>query len=684
MHSHKLSLFALLVSGVSLLAGCSGKIDEDARWEKLSGQNGSPELQSTILIEEYTGQNCVNCPDAAELLHEQVSLHPDRVITVALHAKSTGQTRRTLENEEADRLFRHFSLPTAVPCIMVNRRVLASDGNRYSNKRALWPELISKSVSAPAVLRLSVEATHEDGTLTYAVTGSKATPSSPLPSRLSLTVWLVEDLYSGQKVLDKENPRFLHRNVLRKVLLEKKAYTPGTPVRETVRIAPETANLKYAKVVAFVSNAETEEILEAGIRALGKPIEESEGGGETGTDVPKPAPSLPLTFVCGDKAYKSGEEIAPALIAHHKEDAIELETSLISVKGGTTGAKYDVKVEAIDHKDEADWGFFSVCLEQCVTLEGLPKTYSYNDWILSPSSIVTVHLGLKGERQSKAETYRVRVTLSAEGKVAGTFDLRYDYVPERNPSTPVPPAPVPGPVPPVPAVPEKPAPFPEDNKDENKSNIVVMEFTAQWCPHCIHTMNDLHEQELKLNPHMILVVVHGIPTCYTEDLLGDDSRKAYNSHLGPGGYPTYFINNDRYSSEDKYDKFRERIEKVPLVKSKLSVERVGSDKVKVNFQSNPTSQSSLADHPHVKVLFWVVQNNIVAYQATMGTQYTHNNIFRGSLNGDWGTPYEPGKAYSETLSLPKVKSLLPDDCEVIAIVMDATSKIFLDAVKVEL
>lgn len=197
-------------------------------------------------------------------------------------------------------------------------------------------------------------------------------------------------------------------------------------------------------------------------------------------------------------------------------------------------------------------------------------------------------------------------------------------------------------------------------------------------------MNDLHEQKLKLNPHMILVVVHGIPTCYTEDLLGDDSRKAYNSHLGPGGYPTYFINNDRYSSEDKYDKFRERIEKVPLVKSKLSVERVGSDKVKVNFQSNPTSQSSLAGHPYVKVLFWVVQNNIVAYQSTVGTQYTHNNIFRGSLNGDWGTPYEPGKAYSETLSLPKVKSLLPDDCEVIAIVMDATSKIFLDAVKVEL
>lgn len=71
-----ISLLAIIA-----LAACS---DIDTA-DRLIGVEGvKPER--TIIIEDFTGQNCVNCPAAHEVLDQLVEQYPDNIIPVSIHA----------------------------------------------------------------------------------------------------------------------------------------------------------------------------------------------------------------------------------------------------------------------------------------------------------------------------------------------------------------------------------------------------------------------------------------------------------------------------------------------------------------------------------------------------------------------------------------------------------------------
>lgn len=85
----------------------------------------------------------------------------------------------------------------------------------------------------------------------------------------------------------------------------------------------------------------------------------------------------------------------------------------------------------------------------------------------------------------------------------------------------------------------------------------------------------------------------------------------------------------------------------------------------------------------LNVLFWITENNIIGYQANRSQNYVHNHILRGSLNGIWGETYILGNKLHLKKDLPyKVQNAA--NCDLIAIVLDAETKEFLDAVKVKL
>ena len=59
-------LLSLLVASAAL-AGCSG-IDSDDRY--ITAESVTP--QRAVLVEDFTGQNCVNCPAAHETIDKTI------------------------------------------------------------------------------------------------------------------------------------------------------------------------------------------------------------------------------------------------------------------------------------------------------------------------------------------------------------------------------------------------------------------------------------------------------------------------------------------------------------------------------------------------------------------------------------------------------------------------------------
>ncbi len=78
-------LFSLLAFAALTISSCSD-VAEDDRY--LAVESVAP--QRAVLIEDFTGQNCVNCPDAHKTIDKLVEQYGDAVIPVSIHAGKFG------------------------------------------------------------------------------------------------------------------------------------------------------------------------------------------------------------------------------------------------------------------------------------------------------------------------------------------------------------------------------------------------------------------------------------------------------------------------------------------------------------------------------------------------------------------------------------------------------------------
>lgn len=77
----KKHLFSLLFC-LPLFVACSDYIPEEERYILLE----DIECKRNILIEDFTGQECSNCPEAHQVINNLQALYGDHVVAVAIHA----------------------------------------------------------------------------------------------------------------------------------------------------------------------------------------------------------------------------------------------------------------------------------------------------------------------------------------------------------------------------------------------------------------------------------------------------------------------------------------------------------------------------------------------------------------------------------------------------------------------
>ena len=117
----KNNLFFLGVLILSLSFSCD-TIEKD----NFTDPNASfPWLGKKVLVEDFTGYKCTNCPAASTELHNIEELYPDKVIGIALHAGffaiPGGVFETDFRTEEGEELAEFFSTES-YPIGMVNRQ----------------------------------------------------------------------------------------------------------------------------------------------------------------------------------------------------------------------------------------------------------------------------------------------------------------------------------------------------------------------------------------------------------------------------------------------------------------------------------------------------------------------------------------------------------------------------------
>lgn len=199
-------LTAFLLAVAAFAVSCSN-VSEDERLIYVA----PPMVSKAVLIEDFTGQRCINCPDAADEIEKmQEEYGKENVIAVSVHSGPLAvysNTRITgLRTQLGDDYYDHWNIE-AQPAGLINRKggVMALDKWRAAVHRELQEQTI-------LTLALSAEADtlqHKAEVSVSAIAGERFVGK--------LQLWIVEDsIVAPQMMPDGTmNMSYVHHGVLR-------------------------------------------------------------------------------------------------------------------------------------------------------------------------------------------------------------------------------------------------------------------------------------------------------------------------------------------------------------------------------------------------------------------------------------------------------------------------------------
>lgn len=224
--------------------------------ERFKPAGDSFEPQRTVLIEEYTGQKCVNCPEAHKLLKElEARFNSDErvgVISVGIHIPMFGTAAPVgYVAPEADRYSEGVE---SAPSARINRRTEVLTSDQWTGK--LIAEVIRKAPLEIDNLKATLNA---DGK-SIAISGDISVTDEVAKSKLQL--WLVEDDITGLQLLPGNQFDFAynHHSVFRAAINgingQDVSLTSGkvTPFEITSYPLADYVTAANLRVVAFVYN----------------------------------------------------------------------------------------------------------------------------------------------------------------------------------------------------------------------------------------------------------------------------------------------------------------------------------------------------------------------------------------------------------------------------------------------
>lgn len=206
MKSKYLSYILPLAAISMSLASCSN-ISEDDRYIYVEPAN----VAKRVLIEDFTGQRCINCPNAALTIEQlQEDYGTDNVIAVGIYSGPFGKTPLgvpySLTTDTGDNYFDYWGVQDQ-PSAMIDRHGVIST---YQT----WSTLVRDAIQQEASLILDATCTYDDDSRTASI---QVNASGVNDINGKIQVWLIEDSITDVQLMPdgKPNQQYVHNHVFR-------------------------------------------------------------------------------------------------------------------------------------------------------------------------------------------------------------------------------------------------------------------------------------------------------------------------------------------------------------------------------------------------------------------------------------------------------------------------------------
>ncbi len=264
----------LLFFAVVLLNSCD-VIDKPYEEKVVPVEIDSAKVRK-VLLEDYTGFQCQNCPDAVVVINELHEIYGDKMVVIAVHAgyfsyPTEAPFTYKFSNEVSEAWFSFFGI-TNNPIGLINRQ--AFETKKHKIGTGAWTEKVSAALKLTTNTRINITPAYNaiDSIITANI---KVTYNSGTDRKQSLSVVLVQDsIIDAQNVNGKTVTDYVHNHVLRAAFnntwgegLNTSAIADSTVIikKYDLRINKDEVHpweVKHLKIIAFVYDTETHEVMQ--------------------------------------------------------------------------------------------------------------------------------------------------------------------------------------------------------------------------------------------------------------------------------------------------------------------------------------------------------------------------------------------------------------------------------------
>ncbi len=232
-------------------------------------------VQKNVLLEDYTGVRCINCPAAGEMALELQKQYGHNVIVLGVHSGFLSTPIGGYPNfmtKEGDEWYKHFEFDSN-PIGTVNRK---RNSGSYAFNSPEWGDAIVATLQEEAVVEMTPIVNYDESNRELEINVFSKFLTEKIDTTYHLTVCIMEDSIVGKQLTpDGDDPNYVHRHVFRETINGTWGESLNGTDENPLVIAPkemiiksysvklnEAYNADQCYVIAYVANSNTKEILQ--------------------------------------------------------------------------------------------------------------------------------------------------------------------------------------------------------------------------------------------------------------------------------------------------------------------------------------------------------------------------------------------------------------------------------------
>ena len=178
--------------------------------------------QRNVLIEEFTGVRCVNCPAGAQAIEALLNQHGERLVAISIHAGFFSppfpESLYDFRTSAGTQLLSLFGEPFGYPAAVVNRRRFPGEPGLQLGQ-SKWPGYIQQELAQPAKVKLAINRSFDALTRELTVDVTVFVEQTLDDPDVRLSVALIEDNVTDYQLTPAgKEADYVHKHILRTML----------------------------------------------------------------------------------------------------------------------------------------------------------------------------------------------------------------------------------------------------------------------------------------------------------------------------------------------------------------------------------------------------------------------------------------------------------------------------------